>query len=254
MRTVDLNCDMGESFGAWSMGHDAEVLPHVTSANVACGFHAGDPTVMRRTVHLALSHGVAIGAHPGLPDLAGFGRREMGVTPDTVYDLVAYQVGALQGVARAAGTRLAHVKAHGALYNMAARNASLAAAIATAVRDVDGSLLLFGLAGSVLVTEAERVGLRAVQEVFADRAYEADGSLTPREQPGALIHDPVEAATRVVRMVEAGVVTARDGTTIGIRADTICVHGDGAHAAAIAAGLRARLAAAGIQVRPPARA
>lgn len=254
MQTVDLNCDMGESFGAWTMGADLAILPHVSSANIACGFHAGDPTVMRRTVEAALAHGVAIGAHPGLPDLAGFGRRVMEVTPDEAYDLVVYQVGALAGVARACGGRLSHVKAHGALYNMAARRAPLAAAIARAVHDVDDSLRFFGLSGSVMITEAERVGLVGVHEVFADRSYEADGSLTPRDRPDALLTDVDRSADRAVRMVQAGEVVARDGTTIPLRADTICVHGDGAEAAHIAATLRQRLLAAGITIRPVGRA
>ncbi|MBL8984103.1 MAG: LamB/YcsF family protein [Gemmatimonadetes bacterium] len=253
MQTVDLNCDMGESFGAWTMGADLAILPHVSSANIACGFHAGDPTVMRRTVEAALAHGVAIGAHPGLPDLAGFGRRVMEVTPDEAYDLVVYQVGALAGVARACGGRLSHVKAHGALYNMAARRAPLAAAIARAVHDVDDSLRFFGLSGSVMITEAERVGLVGVHEVFADRSYEADGSLTPRDRPDALLTDVDRSADRAVRMVQAGEVVARDGTTIPLRADTICVHGDGAEAAHIAATLRQRLLAAGITIRPVGR-
>lgn len=254
MQTVDLNCDMGESFGAWTIGADLALLPHVSSANIACGFHAGDPTVMRRTVEAALRHGVAIGAHPGLPDLVGFGRRVMEVTPEEAYDLVVYQVGALAGVARACGGRLSHVKAHGALYNMAARRAPLAAAIARAVRDVDDSLCFFGLSGSVMITEAERVGLVAVHEVFADRSYEADGSLTPRDRPDALLTDVARSAERAVRMVQAGEVVARDGTTIPLRADTICVHGDGAEAAHIAAALRQRLIAAGITIRPVGRA
>lgn len=254
MQTVDLNCDMGESFGAWTMGADLALLPHVSSANIACGFHAGDPTVMRHTVEAALRHGVAIGAHPGLPDLVGFGRRVMEVTPEEAYDLVVYQVGALAGVARACGGRLSHVKAHGALYNMAARRAPLAAAIARAVRDVDDSLRFFGLSGSVMITEAERVGLVAVHEVFADRSYEADGSLTPRDRPDALLTDVERSAERAVRMVQAGAVVARDGTTIPLRADTICVHGDGAEAAHIAAALRTRLIGAGIIIRPAGRA
>lgn len=253
MQTVDLNCDMGESFGAWTLGADLAILPHVSSANIACGFHAGDPTVMRRTVEAALRHGVAIGAHPGLPDLVGFGRRVMEVTPEEAYDLMVYQVGALAGVVRACGGRLAHVKAHGALYNMAARRAPLAAALARAVRDVDDSLRFFGLSGSVMITEAERVGLVGVHEVFADRSYEADGSLTPRDRPDALLTDVERSAERAVRMVEAGEVVARDGTTVPLRADTICVHGDGAEAAHIAATLKQRLLSAGITVRAVGR-
>ena len=253
MRHVDLNCDMGESFGAWRMGDDDAILPHISSANIACGIHAGDPTVMRRTVEAAVAHGVAIGAHPGLPDLAGFGRRVMEVTPDEAYDLVVYQVGALVGVARACGSRVAHVKVHGALYNMAAQRAPLAAAIARAVRDVDPTLFFFGLSGSVMVAEAERCGLAAVHEVFADRAYEPDGSLTPRHLPGALVAVAEVAAARVVRLVESGEVVARDGSVIRLQADTVCVHGDGADAAGVASALAHQLRAAGIAVRAPAR-
>jgi UPF0271 protein len=253
VRTVDINCDMGESFGAWSMGDDAAILPHVTSANIACGFHAGDPSVMRRTVRAALAHGVAVGAHPGLPDLAGFGRRAMDVTADEVYDMVAYQVSALVGIARTLKVGVSHVKAHGALYNMAARDQRLAEAIARAVADIDTSLLLFGLAGSVLVSEADRAGLVGVHEVFADRAYESDGTLTPRRIPGSMVDDPALAADRVVRMVQAGEVVTREGQVIAIRADTVCVHGDGAHAAAVAAALKQRLQVAGIEIRAPRR-
>ncbi|MBK8250839.1 MAG: LamB/YcsF family protein [Gemmatimonadetes bacterium] len=253
MRHVDLNCDMGESFGAWRMGDDDAILPHISSANIACGFHAGDPTVMRRTVEAAAAHGVAIGAHPGLPDLAGFGRRVMEVTPEEAYDLVVYQMGALAGVARACGSRVAHVKVHGALYNMAARRAPLAAAIARAVRDVDPTLFFFGLSGSVMVAEAERCGLVAVHEVFADRAYEPDGSLTPRHVPGALVADAGVAAARVVRLVESGEVVARDGSVIRLQANTVCVHGDGADAVGVASALAHQLRGAGIAVRAPAR-
>lgn len=251
MRHVDLNCDMGESFGAWRLGDDDAILPHVSSANIACGFHAGDPTVMRRTVEAAVAHGVAIGAHPGLPDLAGFGRRVMEVTPEEAYDLVVYQVGALAGIAHACGAHVAHVKVHGALYNMAARRAPLAAAIARAVHDVDPKLYFFGLSGSVMIAEAERLGLTAVHEVFADRGYEPDGSLTPRHLPDAMIANAEVAAARVVRMVQSGEVVARDGSVIPLRADTVCVHGDGPEAVAVASGLAQQLRAAGIAVRAP---
>jgi UPF0271 protein len=250
---VDLNCDLGESFGAWRMGADAEVLPHVTSVNVACGFHAGDPGVMRRTVELALAHGVALGAHPSLPDLAGFGRRQMDVTTDEAYEMVVYQVGALAAFAAAAGTRLQHVTPHGALYNMAAARADLADAVARAVRAVDAGLALYGLAGSHLVAAAERVGLRAISEVFADRAYTRSGALVPRTRPDAMIHDPTEAARRVVRMVRDRVVQSVDGTDVPLRAESVCVHGDGADAAGIARRLRETLEVQGIAVRAPGR-
>jgi UPF0271 protein len=246
---VDLNCDLGESFGAWTLGADAEVLASVTSANVACGFHAGDPSVMKRTVRLAGAAGVAVGAHPGLPDLAGFGRREMNVTGEELYDLVLYQVGALAAIARGEGVRLEHVKPHGALYNMAARDPRLADAIALAVRAFDSSLVLFGLAGSALVAAGEAAGLRVASEVFADRAYEPDGSLMSRARPGAVVHDPAEVVKRAIAMVREGAVTAADGSRVPLRADTICVHGDTPGAADIARRLRRGLEEAGIAVR-----
>ena len=248
MKRVDLNCDMGESFGAWKMGADETVMPHITSANIATGFHAGDPLTMFSTVRLAAKHKVAVGAHPSLPDLVGFGRRQMAVSPDEVHALVVYQVGALLGVARSCGVRVTHIKPHGALYNMAARDEQLAAAIAFAVKEVDRSLVLFGLSGSALIQEAEKVGLVTANEVFADRSYEPDGSLTPRTRQGAVIHDAEEVARRAVEMVVNGQVTARDGTKLAMRADTICVHCDTPNAGASVELLRQRLEAAGVKV------
>jgi UPF0271 protein len=248
---VDINCDMGESFGAYEIGADDEVMPHVTSANIACGFHGGDPAVMRRTIASAKEHGVAVGAHPGLPDLIGFGRRTMQVTPQEVYDMLIYQVGALLGFARAAAVPVRHVKPHGALYNMAAAQPALADAIAGAVRAVDAGLVLYGLAGSHLLTAAERAGLRSASEAFADRNYLHDGALVPRSRPDALVSDADEAVRRVVRMVKEGVVSDVEGEDIPIRADTICIHGDGPHAAEIARRLRDGLTAAGIELRAP---
>ena len=245
---VDINCDMGESFGAYEIGADGEVLPYVTSANIACGFHGGDPTVMRKTVAAAVKHGVAVGAHPSLPDLMGFGRRAMQVTPDEVYDLLIYQIGALLGFTQAAGVRLAHVKPHGALYNMAAAQPALADAIARAVRDVDSRLVLFGLAGSHLLKAAERAGIPSASEAFADRNYLHDGALVPRSRPDAMVADVDEAVRRAVRMVKEGVVPDVEGEEIPIRADTICIHGDGPNAASLARQLRAGLEGAGIQV------
>jgi len=247
--TIDLNCDMGESFGPWTLGRDEELLEHVTSANVACGFHAGDPGVMERLAHLAGSWGVALGAHPGLPDLQGFGRRAMAVAPGEAYAMVLYQTGALAAFARAAGTRLTHVKPHGALYNMAAKDPALAGAIARAVRDFDGALVLVGLSGSELLRAGEALGLRVGSEVFADRAYEADGSLTPRHLPGALVEDEEQAVGRVLRMVKEGVVRSRQGQDVALRADTVCIHGDQPGAVPFARRIRRELEAAGIQVR-----
>ena len=248
---VDINCDMGESFGAYEIGADDEVLPHVTSANIACGFHGGDPTVMRKTVSAAAKCDVAVGAHPSLPDLVGFGRRAMQVTPDEVYDLLIYQIGALLGFTRAAGVPLKHVKPHGALYNMAAAQPALADAIARAVRDVDPGLVLFGLAGSHLLKAAERVGIPSASEAFADRNYLHDGALVPRSRPDAMVSDVDEAVRRAVRMVREGVVPDVEGEDIPIRADTICIHGDGPHAVPLARQLRAGLQAAGIEVLAP---
>ena len=246
---IDLNCDMGESFGAYTIGHDAEVMPFITSANVACGFHAGDPGVMRRTVRLAREHGVAVGAHPGLPDLAGFGRREMQVAPQELEDAIVYQVGALAALAAAEGVSIQHVKAHGALYNMAGKDAALADAIARAVAAVDRSLVLLGLPGSELLAAGERLGLRVVGEAFADRAYEADGSLVSRRRAGAVIHDPEEVVARVTRMVQSGVVKAVDGTDVPLAIGTVCTHGDTPGAHELVRRLRAGLEREGVEVR-----
>ena len=233
---LDLNADVGESFGAYTLGQDEALMPAITSANVACGFHAGDPGVMRATVALARQHGVAVGAHPGFADLAGFGRREIRMDPRDVEDLVAYQIGALAGIAAAQGVALQHVKPHGALYNMAARDAALADAIARAVAAVDPKLILFGLPGSQLVQAGKRAGLRTASEGFADRAYQPDGSLVPRTEPGAVIHD-------VETVVANAIAMARDH-----RVDTICVHGDTPDAANLARRIREGLTSAGIQV------
>jgi len=234
MKKIDLNCDMGESFGAWKMGDDAAIMPYVTSANIACGFHAGDAHTMRHTMQLALQQGVRPGAHPGLDDIRGFGRRPFSLTPIQVYDLVVVQIGALSAVARAQGGRLYHVKAHGALYNMSANHAELAAAIAQAVRDVDPQLTLFALAGSRQVDIARGLGLTVMQEVFADRSYQDDGTLTPRNQPGALIEEVETSVAQALTMVQEGYVIAQSGTKVPIQADTLCLHGDGAHALAFA--------------------
>ncbi|NBD24771.1 LamB/YcsF family protein [Paenibacillus glycinis] len=250
MKTVDLNCDLGESFGAYTLGRDAEILKHVTSANIACGFHAGDPATMRRTVKLALDNGVAIGAHPGLQDLIGFGRRDMDISPEEAYDLVVYQIGALWGFVRAEGGALQHVKAHGALYNMAVRSERLAQAIAEAVYRVDPSLVLFGLAGSELIAAGKRVGLRTASEVFSDRTYQADGSLTPRRLPDSVITDDERALAQVIRMVAEGKVRTQQQTDIDIQADTICVHGDGVRAVEFAGKIRSSLSEAGLAVQP----
>ena len=250
MSRIDLNADLGESFGPWPMGTDEALMASISSANVACGFHAGDPSVMRRTVALAKSNGVAVGAHPGFPDLVGFGRRELSASPDEVTDMVLYQVAALAGVAASQGVRLQHVKAHGALYNMAVRSRALADAIANGTAAFDRSLILFGLSSSELLSAGERAGLRVAAEVFADRAYESDGSLVPRTRPGSVIHDPNEVVSRAIRMVRDRAVVAIDGSLVQLRADTICVHGDTPGAADLARQVRRGLEAAGIAVGP----
>jgi UPF0271 protein len=250
MLAIDLNCDVGESFGAFSMGADADMMAHISSANIACGFHAGDPAVMRRTVRLAHGAGVAVGAHPGLADLSGFGRREMRVSPQEVEDMVLYQIGALAAIASSEGARLRHVKAHGALYNMAARDRRLAEAVARAVRVFDASLVLFGLAGSELVRAAAEVGLNAASEGFADRSYEPDGSLTPRSSSGAVLQDVETVVRRGLRMAAEGRVTATDGSEVDLEIDTICVHGDTPGSVELARALRTGLEQAGVSVRP----
>jgi len=246
---IDLNCDMGESFGSWRMGADEQVMPNITSANVACGAHAGDPGVMRRTVRLAREARVAVGAHPGFADLQGFGRREMQADPQEVEDSVLAQIGALAAVARAERVPLRHVKAHGALYNMAARDRALADAIARAIAAFDPSLIMFGLPNSPMIDAGRAAGLRVAAEGFADRAYQPDGSLTPRSRAGAVIHDPDAVVARAVRMVRDGLVLTPEGREIPLRVDTICVHGDTPGAHELTRRIRAGLEAAGIEVR-----
>jgi UPF0271 protein len=245
---LDLNADVGESFGAYGLGQDGLLMPSITSASVACGFHAGDPGVMRETVALARQHGVAIGAHPSFPDLVGFGRREMRATPQEVEDFVVYQIGALAAVAAAGGTRLQHVKAHGALYNMAVREAALADAIARATAAVDRSLILFGLPGSELIAAGQRAGLRTASEGFADRAYKRDGTLVPRTEAGAVIEDAEAVVNRAVSMARDRAIVAIDGSRIALEIETICVHGDTPGAAMLASRIRAALVDAGISV------
>ena len=249
MYRVDLNCDLGEGFGAYDLGVDEEILPFVTSANIACGFHAGDPAVMRKTVNLALENDVAIGAHPGLPDLVGFGRRQLDILPQEAYDMVVYQLGALMAFVKAEGATIQHVKPHGALYNMAAKSRVLSAAIAEAVYKVNPTLILFGLSGSELVSAGEKIGLQVAHEVFADRTYQLDGSLTSRKQPDALITNQEEAVQQVVRMVKEGKVLSRQGQDISVKADTVCIHGDGKHALEFARKIREHLLASGIAVK-----
>ena len=246
---IDINSDLGESFGAYSIGHDAGLMKAITSANVAAGFHAGDPSVLRDTIRLAKANNVAVGAHPGFPDLVGFGRRELNVTPREAEDMVLYQVAAVAGVAAAEGVRVQHVKPHGALFNMAVRNADLSAAIARAVASFDRTLILFGLPGSEILNAGRAAGLRVAAEVFADRAYEPDGSLASRRKPGSVIHDADAVVARAVRMAKEHIVVAVDGSVVPLEADTICVHGDTPGSDALAAKIRAGLEAAGITVK-----
>ncbi len=247
---IDLNADVGESFGAWSLGDDARLIPQVSSVNIACGAHAGDPLTIARTVRLAVAARVAVGAHPGYPDLAGFGRRDLAMSPEELDASLIAQVGAVVAIARAEGATVGHVKPHGALYNRAARDPDLAATIARAVARLDPGLVLVGLAGSALVEAGRATGLATRDEAFADRAYEADGTLRDRRRDGALL-DPAAAAAQAVAIARDGFATAAGGGRLAIRADTICLHGDGPDAVGTAIAIRAALAAAGIAVRAP---
>jgi 5-oxoprolinase (ATP-hydrolysing) subunit A len=252
---IDLNSDVGESFGNYTLGLDEEVIPLISSANIACGYHAGDPAVMRRTVACARAHGVALGAHPGLPDLVGFGRRNMDVSLEEIKDFVTYQIGALQAVAGLQGARLQHVKPHGALYNMAVKNPAIWDAVAEVAAKLDERLILFVLAGSdraQLESIGRRRGLRVAFEFFADRAYHKDGSLVSRKLPGAVIHDHDVVAAKVLKLVKEGRVTTIDGSEIELKAETICVHGDNPQALALVKKIRETLATAGVALRPPA--
>jgi UPF0271 protein len=246
---IDINSDMGESFGAYTIGHDRGLMTSITSANVAAGFHAGDPSVLRDTIRLAKANGVAVGAHPGFPDLVGFGRRELNVTPREAEDMVLYQIAAVAGVAETEGVRMQHVKPHGALFHMAVQNAELSEAIARAVAAFDKTLILFGLPGSKILEAGRAAGLRVAAEVFADRAYEPDGSLASRRKPGSVIHDPEAVVARAVRMVKDRTVVATDGSVVPLEADTICVHGDTPGSDDLAARIRAGFEAAGVSVK-----
>ena len=250
LREIDLNADLGEGFGPWAMGDDAAMLDIVSSANLACGGHAGDPEVMFASLRLAAERGVVVGAHPGYADREGFGRRVIPMTTDEVGRMVGAQVGALQGVAALAGVPVRYVKAHGALANLAADRAEVAAAIAGAVRALPGKLALLAISGTELEVEGRKAGLEVVAEVFADRAYRADGRLVPRGQAGAVLHDAEEAAERLLRFAETGRMPVLGGGEVALAARSVCVHGDTPGAVALARGLRHRLEAAGIAIRP----
>ena len=248
MPFIDINCDMGESFGAYRIGKDEEILDYITSANIACGFHAGDPATMRKTVQLALQKDVGIGAHPGFQDLIGFGRREMNVTPMEAYELVIYQIGALNAFVQAEGGKMQHVKPHGALFNMAAKNARLAEAVAEAVYKVNPELILFGLSGSELINAGKNIGLRTADEVFSDRTYQCDGTLTPREKENALIKDPLTAINQIISIIKEGKVKSVHGTDVSLKANTVCIHGDSESALAFAESLNKSLSSHGIKI------
>lgn len=247
MSFLDLNCDMGESYGTYKLGFDEEAMPYVTSINVACGFHASDPINMLKTVELAKKYNVAIGAHPGYPDLVGFGRRNMDLSPVEVKATVLYQIGALDAMCRANGIKLQHVKAHGALYNTAGKDLKIAVAIAEAVKEFDPELYMMCLANSQMVIGAEQVGCKYVQEAFADRAYMLDGSLAPRKTAGAVLHDPEQISARVLQIAQTGTVNAVDGTLLHLAAPTVCVHGDTTGALAMIKAIRTTAASSGIE-------
>jgi UPF0271 protein len=249
MFSIDLNCDMGESFGAWQMGRDAELMEYVSSINVACGFHAGDASVIRKTVETAIKKEVAIGAHPSFPDLQGFGRRAMSLSAQEVFDIVLYQVSALKGICEAFGATLHHVKPHGALYNQTAKDTELAEAIAKAVKAIDENLILYGLSNSFLISEAEKINLKTASEVFADRTYQTDGTLTPRTEPNALIHDTEKAVSQVLQMIREQSVTAATGENVSLKSETVCIHGDGENALRFAAAIHRKLTETGISIQ-----
>ena len=251
MKTIDINCDMGESYGAWKMGADDEVMPFISSANIACGFHGGDPATIRKTVRLAVDHGVAVGAHPSLPDLQGFGRRVMKISPQDMYDLVVYQAGAVEAFARAAGAKLHHVKCHGALYNMAANDEALSEAMVRAARDL--GVMLYALSNSRNFEIARKHNLPVAGEVFADRGYADDGTLAPRDRPGGMIEDAGEAVARALAMIEQGYVTSLSGKRVPVSPDTLCLHGDQPGAVAFARAIRKAFAERDIAVGPPER-
>jgi UPF0271 protein len=247
---VDLNSDVGESFGAYKIGLDEDVLKYVSSANVACGWHAGDPIVMRKTVEAAYKNNVGIGAHPGFFDIMGFGRRNMIVSPDEAKQYTIYQLGALCGFVKAVGGKMQHVKPHGAMYNMAAKDGKIARAIIEGIWEVDRDLIVLGLAGSEMVNAAKDKGLKAANEVFADRAYNSDGTLVARSLPGSMIHDKNIAISRVIRMVTEGKVTAISGEDMDIKVDSICVHGDNPEAVEFVRLIKEELMRAGVGIKP----
>ena len=252
MASIDLNCDLGESFGKYKIGNDELVIPVISSCNIACGMHAGDPIVMGKTVDMAIAAGISIGAHPGYPDLPGFGRRNMAIAPDDMYDYTLYQVGALMAHCKAKGARLAHVKPHGQFYNTAAIDMPLAEAVAAAVHDLDPSLVLVGLAGGCLIEAGKKAGLKVANEFFADRNYSDDGTLAPRSLPNATLTDESFAVERLIKVIEEGTLISINGKEIEIGCDTVCVHGDNERALQFAKLIRSTLTANGIEIAPVA--
>ena len=249
MFSIDLNCDMGESFGAWQMGRDTELMDYVSSINVACGFHAGDASVIRKTIETAIKKEVAIGAHPSFPDLQGFGRRAMSLSAQEIFDVVLYQVSALKGICEALGGTLHHVKPHGALYNQAANDAQLAEAIAKAVKAIDENLILYGLSNSFLISKAKKINLKTASEVFADRTYQPDGTLTPRTEATALISDTKKAVSQVLQIISEQSVISATGEKVSLKSDTVCIHGDGENALQFAAAIRKKLTEKNISIQ-----
>ena len=249
MTRIDINCDMGESYGAWKMGADAALMPFISSANIACGFHAGDPATIRKTVRLAVDHGVAVGAHPSLPDLMGFGRRTMKISPQEMYDLVVYQAGAVEAFARAAGAKLHHVKCHGALYNMAATDEGLSEAMVKAAKDL--GVMLYVLSNSKNFSIAKKAGVPVAGEVFADRGYSDDGTLAPRDKPGGMIEDKNASVKQALGMIEEGIVVSLSGKRVPVSADTMCLHGDQPGAVEFASSIRKAFSERGITVAAP---
>lgn len=247
--TIDLNCDMGESYGAFTVGQDEQIMPYITSANIACGFHAGDPSIMRKTIRLCLTHDVAIGAHPGLPDIAGFGRRQMAISAEEAYDMITYQLGALAAMAAAEGGRLHHVKLHGALYHMVIKDISLAEAIIRAIKNVDSELIVYGFPDSALLLNGEQQGLRCMREAFIDRTYEPDGTLLARTHAQAVITDIEQAARQALTIAKHQMVTTSTGDRIDLHAETLCIHGDHPHAVKLAGRVRTIFAEENLIVR-----
>ncbi|MFZ3576877.1 LamB/YcsF family protein [Virgibacillus sp. DJP39] len=249
-KTIDINCDLGEGFGVYTFGADESLMQYISSANIACGAHAGDPNVMDAVVRLAKKYGVAVGAHPGFPDLPGFGRRNMQLSPDEIFHIVVYQVGALAAFCKVHEIKMNHVKPHGALYNLAAKDSQIAEVIAGAIYAVNSDLILYGLAGSELIPAGEKAGLKVASEIFADRTYQPDGSLTLRKEPHAMITEINKAVNQVKTVIESGYVEAVDGTKVKLRADTVCIHGDGEQAVNFAKELRTGLNEEGVSIKP----